>query len=90
MDDARRTKVEAGVARRAAHIERTLADGRDYLLGDTYSVVDAYAFVVLNWAGFVGVSLDAHPKTQAYVARVAARPATVKAMVAEGLMEQPA
>jgi len=90
MDDARRTKVEAGVARRASHIERSLADGRDYILGDTFSVVDAYAFVVLNWAGFVGVSLDAHPKTQAYVARIAARPATVKAMVAEGLMEQPA
>lgn len=90
MDDARRTKVEAGVARRAAHIEGTLADGRNYLLGNTFSVADAYAFVVLNWAGFVGVSLDVFPKTQAYVARVAARPATVKAMVAEGLMEQPA
>lgn len=90
MNDARRTKVEAGVARRAAHIESTLADGRDYLLGNTFSVADAYAFVVLNWACFVGVSLDVFPKTQTYVARVAARPATVKAMVAEGLMEQPA
>ena len=90
MDDARRKKAEAGVERRAAHIERSLADGRDYLMGDTFTVADAYAFVVLNWAGFVGVSLDAHPKTQAFVARVAARPASIKAMVAEGLMEQAA
>jgi len=90
MDEARREKAEAGVGRRAAHIERSLADGRDFLMGDTFTVADAYAFVVLNWAGFVGVSLDAHPKTQAFVARIAARPASIKAMIAEGLMEQAA
>ncbi len=90
MDDTRREKAEAGVQRRAAYIEGRLADGRDFLLGDTFTVADAYAFVVLNWAGFVGVNLDAHPKTQAYVARIAARPASIKAMIAEGLMEQAA
>lgn len=90
LDDARRKTADAGVQRRAAHIERSLADGRDFLMGDTFTVADAYAFVVLNWAGFVGVSLDAHPKTQSYVARIAARPASIKAMIAEGLMEQAA
>jgi glutathione S-transferase len=90
LDDAARQKAEAGVGRRAAHVERSLEDGRAFLLGETFTVADAYAFVVLNWAGFVGVSLDAYPRTQAYVARIAARPASIKAMVAEGLMEQAA
>lgn len=90
MDDAEREKAAAGIGRRAAHIESTLSDGRSFLLGETFSVADAYAFVVLNWAGFISVSLDAHPKTQAYIARIAARPASIKAMVAEGLMEQAA
>lgn len=90
LDDAAFEKAQAGVGRRAAHIERTLADDRAFLLGDTFTVADAYAFVVLNWAGVVGISLDAHPKTQAYIARIAARPASIKAMVAEGLMEQAA
>lgn len=90
LDDAARQKAEAGVRRRAAHVERSLEDGRGFLLGNTFTVADAYAFVVLNWAGFVGVSLDAYPRTQAYVARIAARPASIKAMVAEGLMEQAA
>lgn len=90
LDGEARQKAEAGVKRRAVHIERYLADGRAFLLGDTFTVADAYAFVVLNWAGFVGVNLDACPKTQSYVARIAVRPASIKAMVAEGLMEQAA
>ena len=44
--------------------------------------------MVLNWTNFVGVSLDTYPKTERYVTRVAARPAVVKAMVTEGLIEQ--
>lgn len=86
VGDARQ-RVEAGIGRRVAYIEHSLADGRAFLLGDAFTVVDAYAFVVLNWAGFVGVSLDAFPKTQNYVAGIAARPAAIKAMRAEGLME---
>jgi len=88
LDADARQHAEDGIGRRVAHIERNLADGRAYLLGNTFTVADAYAFVVLNWTNFVGVSLDAYPKTQDYVTRVAARPAVVKAMVTEGLIEQ--
>jgi len=88
LDADAKQHAEAGVRRRVAYIERSLKDGQPYLLGDTFTVADAYAFVVLNWANFVGVSLDAWPNTKAYVARIAARPAAVKAMIAEGLIEQ--
>ena len=88
LDIDAKKSAEAGVSRRVDHIEKSLADGRSYLLGDTFTVVDAYAFVVLNWTNFVGISLDPWPRTQAYVTRVAARPSVVRAMVAEGLIEQ--
>jgi len=87
LDADAKQLAEDGLGRRVAHIERSLADGRAYFLGDTFTVADAYAFVVLNWTNFIGVSLDAYPKTQSYMARVAARPAVVKAMVTEGLIE---
>jgi len=85
--DAKQHAVE-GVGRRVAHIEHSLLDGRAYLLGDAFTIADAYAFVVLNWSNFVEVSLDAWPKTKAYMTRVATRPAVAKAMVTEGLIEQ--
>ncbi|MET1414012.1 glutathione binding-like protein [Roseibium sp. HPY-6] len=62
-----------------------LAGGKTYLLGDAFSVVDAYAFVILNWTNFIGVSLTDLPETQAYVSHLAARPSTRKTLQEEGL-----
>ena len=88
LDLNTRVKSEASVARRIDHIERSLSDDRPYLLGETFSVADAYAFVVLNWTNFVGIDLAPWPKTRVYMERVAARPAVVKTMVTEGLVAQ--
>lgn len=66
-------------------LEARLADGRAYLTGADFTIADAYAFVVANWANFTGISLDGWPKLKAFVARVAARPATQATLKAEGL-----
>lgn len=72
---------------RIDHVEFLLGDGRDYLFGDRFSVADAYAFVILSWARGFDVSLDAWPRTAAFLRRVAARPAVTRAMAEEGLLE---
>jgi glutathione S-transferase len=59
--------------------------GRDYLMGE-FTVADAYLFTVLNWCGWTGIDLAKWPALQAYVARVAARPAVQAALKAEGLV----
>jgi len=59
--------------------------GRDYLMRE-FSVADAYLFTVLNWCGWTGIDLAKWPALQAYVARVAARPAVQAALKAEGLV----
>ena len=62
--------------------------GKTYLLGDQFSVADAYLFTVLGWCSYVGIDLGAWPALVAYRERVGSRPAVKAAMVAEGLAKQ--
>ncbi len=61
--------------------------GKQYLMGDQFTVADGYLFVVTNWAPFVGLDLSPYPNLVAYRARVGARPAVIAAMKAEGLVK---
>ncbi len=61
-------------------------EGKAYLMGDQFTVADAYLFTVTNWAARIGLDLTALANVQAYQARVAARPAVQAAMKAEGLI----
>lgn len=59
---------------------------KQYLLGDTFTVADAYLFTVMNWSNFVKLDLSQWPTLVAYLARVAARPKVQEALKAEGLL----
>ncbi len=54
-----------------------------YLLGDQFTVADAYLYTVLTWAGIVGVDLAPYPALQAFMKRVEARPAVKATLAAE-------
>lgn len=86
LDDAEKVPVEAQLNRRIGDVEHGLADGRDFILGDRFSVADAYLFVVLNWSRFIGLDLSRWPSTQAYLARLSQRPSVKQAMRQEGLI----
>jgi glutathione S-transferase len=62
-------------------------DGKTYLMGDKFTVADAYLFVVLNWAGPSKFDMGKWPVLQEYHKRVAARPKVQEAMKAEGLLK---
>ncbi len=79
-----REDCKAKLALRFAELDAHLAR-REYLMGDTFTVADAYCFTVVNWANMLGLPLGAYPSLQAYLARVAARPKVREALVAEGL-----
>jgi glutathione S-transferase len=59
---------------------------KTYLMGDTFTVADAYLFTVLSWAPHVAVDLTPFPQLAAYLARIAARPKVREALKAEGLL----
>ncbi len=61
--------------------------GKDFIMGSTFTVADAYLFTVTNWAQYVGLDLSGFANVQAYLARIGARPAVRAAMKAEGLIK---
>jgi glutathione S-transferase len=58
-----------------------------HLMGERFTVADAYLFIVLNWAQCTGIDLARWPALTRYTARIAARPAVRAAMKAEGLVK---
>jgi glutathione S-transferase len=61
--------------------------GKTHLMGEQFTVADAYLFTVTGWAQFVGVDISALSNILAHRERVLARPAVQAAMKAEGLLE---
>jgi glutathione S-transferase len=59
---------------------------QNFMTGKTFGVADAYAFTVINWCKNVGIELTGWKNIEAFMARVAARPAVQAAMKAEGLI----
>ena len=62
-------------------------DGKTWLMGDTFTVADGYLFNVSNWARHVGLDLSGLAHLQAYLQRVAGRPAVQAALRSEGLVK---
>lgn len=80
-EDARAGIVK-NIESRFELLERKLAD-KPFLLGERFSIADAYAFVILTWAR--KFQLPVSEKLQAYFQRVVARPAVQQALAEEGL-----
>ncbi|KPW49367.1 Glutathione S-transferase [Pseudomonas syringae pv. antirrhini] len=81
------TDGQRPVIAKQTYLNGLLADGRDYLLGNDFSVADTYLFAVTRWSVNFGISLEALPALQAFMARVEARPSVKAVLKAEGLPE---
>ena len=86
MPDEAKKIFRERLAARFAHLDKHLASNQ-YLLGNNFSVADAYLFVVSNWAPRVDVDLAPYANVLAFRKRVGARPAVETAMKAEGLIK---
>ena len=84
--DAYKVISKENLGKRFDWISKQL-EGRQYLMGDRFTVADAYLFTVLRWAARVEIDLAQWPTLKAYVDRVAARPKVQEAMKAEGLIK---
>ncbi len=57
-----------------------------FLLGENFSVADAYLFVVLSWGQYVNIDISYWPALARYADKISERPAVQKAMREEGLI----
>ena len=69
---------------RFTYIDAQLAK-TPYLMGDHFTVPDAYLYTTTRWGAHVGVDLSGFAHLQAFIARMRARPAVQAALLAEGL-----
>ena len=74
--------LKTRVAGRFDTLSKSL-QGKDYLMGSTFTVADAYLFVILSWTSHVGIDLSRWPVLTAYFERIKARPAVKAALDAE-------
>lgn len=72
------------IGARFDYLSKQLAT-QSYLMGEQFTVADAYLFTVLGWCKWVGMDLSKWPVLVEYSARIADRPAVQSAMQAEGL-----
>ena len=82
--DAVREERKEYLRRRYRLLEERLAQ-HPWLVGDRFTVADAYLFTVTNWARHVALDLSEFPALLDFQKRVAERPAVQTALEAEGL-----
>ena len=72
------------LANRFGFVNGELA-GKDYVMGDHFTVADAYLYTVTRWAKPMAIDLTAFPNLVAHQERVSARPAVQEALKHEKL-----
>jgi glutathione S-transferase len=62
--------------------------GKQYLMGDHFTVADGYLYVVTRWSDPMKIDISGFSNLTAFLQRVTARPAVQEALKAEGLVKQ--
>jgi glutathione S-transferase len=75
--------ARAKIVQRLRYVEEHLAANGPFLMGDSFTVADAYLFTIVGWSTFAKVDLGPFPSLRAFMERVRARPSVQAAMSAE-------
>ncbi|MBI1213220.1 MAG: glutathione transferase GstA [Alphaproteobacteria bacterium] len=77
-----KAEAQAALPKALDYMEKRLGKNQ-YFVGDTFTVVDAYLFVMLTWAAYVGADMKRWPALVAYYERLRQRPSVAKAFAEE-------
>lgn len=82
--DQQKDAAKAMLDKRLTYIQNILTQ-QNFLLGDTFTVADAYLYTVLSWCRYINIDLGTWPTLKDYHDRIASRATVVAARKAEGL-----
>lgn len=82
--DEVKADAKAKIVKRFAYVNEQLA-GKHFLTGETFTVADAYLFVMTTWAHHMQIELPENLRH--FFQRVSKRPAVHQAMEEEGLVK---
>jgi glutathione S-transferase len=85
--DAEKPGAREKLERRFGWIEDRLGD-KPFLMGEQFTVADAYLLTLINWMRPAGLDGKRWPKLQDYRVRLRDRPSVRAAMEAEGLLKR--
>lgn len=83
ISEAEKEAAKKRIRKRFDYVESRLDS--DYLLGDRFSVADAYLFTIASWLKNFDIDASDWPRLQAFQKRMAERPAVQQALREEGL-----
>jgi len=86
MPDDGKAVIRAKAADKLKWVDQQL-EGKQYLMGDAFTIADAYLFTITNWTGNTGIDISGMKNLSAFQARMAGRPAVQAALKAEGLLK---
>ena len=84
--DAYKTISKENIGKRFDWVDKQLA-GKQYVMGDRFTVADAYLYTISRWSSRVEIDLAKWSNLKAYADRVTARPKVREALKAEGLLK---
>ena len=74
------------LAGRLDYLNRAIG-GRPFLMGEQFTVADAYLFTVFGWGRHLNIDQAQWPQLQRHAERVGARPHVIEALKSEGLLK---
>ena len=80
-------RLRSKIGQRFLFIAETLTD-RAHLMGETFTVADAYLFALLRWTERFDIDLKLWPNLDDYYERVSQRPSVHAALAAEHLLRR--
>lgn len=82
--EAAKEYARKNITARLEYLQRALGS-RNFVMGEQFTVADAYLFTVLGWGAHVGIDLGQWPQLKRFHERVGARPNVIAALQSEGL-----